>query len=621
MIDTLSEREKDVLERLVRGASLGKCFDEREFGFTWHGIRAILADCDDKQIRKTFYDVRQIELDVLEGANFLSIKRSEGFYKCYLLEKAIKAVETGEWGQEGIDESTVQAKQDEKSGIGTKVFIGHGRSHLWKDLKDFIQDRLDLPWDEFNRVPVAGIHHVERLSQMLDDAAIAFIVLTAEDEQKDGKMQARMNVIHETGLFQGRLGFKKSIVLLEEDCEEFSNIHGLGQIPFPKGNIKAVFEEIRRVLEREGLIEINREAATRESTPEEATARASGPTLRLELQKAKVFRVKSPAENRALVTIFITPNPTYLRKDTCSCFLTVPGIIKAQELPVYEFLETSVNVEKTDKREKADLNIKGPGYFEVHARASSVDATIPEDYTGPVQLTFRCVPEGPAGPMLTEEVNLTWVPEEGKPGGVWRYPTSQEEADDTGTQQEAEPKKLPKGTDITLNPRDPVFSVSAWQGGIPVENGWLTVMLDPANQGHEAGHITEISIENITTNSPLVGDTPMREVQYYRDNFPHGSEQVYLPIEVPPRTRDIALKLRIELPLSFENPQDFAAMLGRLGSYQLTVRYVYEDVDRKRFENTVEVPASFERFKSDRMNEWEQNKLFELLAIARAANG
>ena len=113
----------------------------------------------------------------------------------------------------------------------------------------------------------------------------------------------------------------------------------------------------------------------------------------------------------------------------------------------------------------------------------------------------------------------------------------------------------------------------------------------------------------------------MREVQYYRDNFPHGSEQVYLPIEVPPRTRDIALKLRIELPLSFENPQDFAAMLGRLRSYQLTVRYVYEDIDRKRFEDTVEVPASFERFKSDRMNEWEQNKLFELLAIARAANG
>lgn len=138
--------------------------------------------------------------------------------------------------------------------IGTNVFIGHGRSNLWKDLKDFIQDRLGLPWDEFNRVPVAGITNIARLSQMLDDAAIAFLVMTGEDEQADGKVHARMNVVHEAGLFQGRLGFTKAIVLLEEGCEEFSNIHGLGQIRFPKDNIKAAFEEIRQVLEREGLL-------------------------------------------------------------------------------------------------------------------------------------------------------------------------------------------------------------------------------------------------------------------------------------------------------------------------------------------------------------------------------
>jgi len=113
----------------------------------------------------------------------------------------------------------------------------------------------DLPWDEFNHVPVAGFTNIARLSEMLDEAAIAFIVMTAEDEQVDGKMHARLNVIHEAGLFQGKLGFTKAIVLREDGCEEFSNIQGLGQIPFPKGNIKAVFEEIRRVLEREGLIE------------------------------------------------------------------------------------------------------------------------------------------------------------------------------------------------------------------------------------------------------------------------------------------------------------------------------------------------------------------------------
>lgn len=137
---------------------------------------------------------------------------------------------------------------------GTHVFIGHGRSHVWRDLKDFIQDRIGLAWDEFNRVPIAGITNIERLHQMLENAAIAFLIMTAEDEQADGNVRARMNVIHEAGLFQGRLGFTRAIILLEEGCEEFSNIQGLGQIRFPKGKISAVFEEIRQVLEREELI-------------------------------------------------------------------------------------------------------------------------------------------------------------------------------------------------------------------------------------------------------------------------------------------------------------------------------------------------------------------------------
>jgi predicted nucleotide-binding protein len=89
---------------------------------------------------------------------------------------------------------------------------------------------------------------------MLDAAAVALLVLTAEDEMADGGIQARMNVVHEAGLFQGRLSFTKALVLLEEGCMEFSNIQGLGQIRFQKGKISTAFEEVRRVLEREGLI-------------------------------------------------------------------------------------------------------------------------------------------------------------------------------------------------------------------------------------------------------------------------------------------------------------------------------------------------------------------------------
>lgn len=154
-----------------------------------------------------------------------------------------------------------QRKSKRYDTLGTNVFIGHGRSSVWRDLKDFIQDRLGLPWDEFNRVPVAGVTNIARLSEMLDSASIAFLVMTGEDEQLDGNLHARMNVVHEAGLFQGRLGFTKAIVLLEEGCEGFSNIEGLGQIRFPKDNIKAAYEEIRRVLEREEIISSDAEKA------------------------------------------------------------------------------------------------------------------------------------------------------------------------------------------------------------------------------------------------------------------------------------------------------------------------------------------------------------------------
>ncbi len=134
------------------------------------------------------------------------------------------------------------------------IFIGHGNSEVWREFKDFIQDRLQLKWDEFNRVPIAGKTNISRLSEMLNQASFAFLIMTAEDKTPEGKLNARLNVVHEAGLFQGKLGFDRAIILLEEGCEEFSNIHGLGQIRFSKGNIKSAYEDVRRTLISSGLL-------------------------------------------------------------------------------------------------------------------------------------------------------------------------------------------------------------------------------------------------------------------------------------------------------------------------------------------------------------------------------
>lgn len=166
-----------------------------------------------------------------------------------VFDQARRGAEIARQAASHLERISKQSRKAER--VGTNVFIGHGRSALWRELKEFVQERLHLPVDEFNRVPVAGFTNIARLAEMLESAAIAFVIMTAEDETNEGKMHARMNVIHEVGLFQGRLGFERAIIMLEDGCEEFSNVQGLGQIRFPKGNIKAVFEEVRAVIERE----------------------------------------------------------------------------------------------------------------------------------------------------------------------------------------------------------------------------------------------------------------------------------------------------------------------------------------------------------------------------------
>lgn len=166
------------------------------------------------------------------------------------LAKRVKLLKQFTYEMERVGTSTFIQRDS-----ASRVFIGHGQSPIWRELKDFLSDRLLLPWDEFNREAVAGLSTFERISSMLESASFAFLIMTAEDQHLDSTAHARQNVVHEVGLFQGKLGPRRAIILLEQGCQEFTNIVGLSQIRFPTGRISAAFEEIRRVLEREGLIE------------------------------------------------------------------------------------------------------------------------------------------------------------------------------------------------------------------------------------------------------------------------------------------------------------------------------------------------------------------------------
>jgi predicted nucleotide-binding protein len=75
--------------------------------------------------------------------------------------------------------------------------------------------------------------------------------LTGEDIHSDGEAHARENVIHELGLFQGRLRFTRAIALLEDGVHEFSNILGVNQIRFGRGRIRETFGDVVATIRRE----------------------------------------------------------------------------------------------------------------------------------------------------------------------------------------------------------------------------------------------------------------------------------------------------------------------------------------------------------------------------------
>jgi predicted nucleotide-binding protein len=131
------------------------------------------------------------------------------------------------------------------------VFIGHGRSQQWRDLKDHLTDQHGYAVEAYEVGARAGHAIRDILADMLVNSSFAVLVMTAEDETAEGEFRARQNVVHETGLFQGKLGFSRAIVLVEDGVEVFSNLHGIQQIRYSKGNIRETFGDVLATLRRE----------------------------------------------------------------------------------------------------------------------------------------------------------------------------------------------------------------------------------------------------------------------------------------------------------------------------------------------------------------------------------
>lgn len=149
------------------------------------------------------------------------------------------------------DHQTPELPVEEPQAPPVVVFLGHGRSSDWREIKDHLQDSHHYKIEAYEVGARAGHTIRDVLGTMLDRSSFALLIMTGEDESTAGGARARQNVVHEAGLFQGRLGFHRAVAVVENGVEVFSNLDGVQQIRYDRGNVRSTFGEILATLRRE----------------------------------------------------------------------------------------------------------------------------------------------------------------------------------------------------------------------------------------------------------------------------------------------------------------------------------------------------------------------------------
>ncbi|MDR3691685.1 MAG: nucleotide-binding protein [Fimbriimonas sp.] len=150
---------------------------------------------------------------------------------------------------------TTPATDHKSINQGNGVFVGHGHSKLFNEVLRYLTEDFGIEARYFENCSISGEQVIPSLQRMLDECGFAVIVATAEDESEDG-IRARQNVVHETGLFQGRLGFERVAILKQVGVAHYSNLSGLLDIPFLGEGIDATFHKLGKQLRKFGYKQI-----------------------------------------------------------------------------------------------------------------------------------------------------------------------------------------------------------------------------------------------------------------------------------------------------------------------------------------------------------------------------
>jgi sugar/nucleoside kinase (ribokinase family) len=133
------------------------------------------------------------------------------------------------------------------------IFISHGKNSEWFAVQRFVEDKFESPVYSFESAPWEGHELSEALSKNLERCSLSVCVLTVEDLTGDGRKFARQNVIHEIGLFQGKHGFDRVVLLVEEGCDFVPQAAVPYTINFPHNRIYSAFYKLAEIIKSHGF--------------------------------------------------------------------------------------------------------------------------------------------------------------------------------------------------------------------------------------------------------------------------------------------------------------------------------------------------------------------------------
>lgn len=136
----------------------------------------------------------------------------------------------------------------------TAVLIMCDDDRYRHQVQRFITERCHLSVQEWRSGRMAANDLISELDRELSHCSFAVCLLGDDASGAGSRKRANQDAVHQAGILQGRYGFGRVALLIEEGCDMFSNLAGLIRLDFPVGRVETTFLELERMLQREGVM-------------------------------------------------------------------------------------------------------------------------------------------------------------------------------------------------------------------------------------------------------------------------------------------------------------------------------------------------------------------------------